>query len=104
MTNTTYSPYKAASKINETLKLEGFDKKLPPQMFYTYTKKGYIASFKDEKGKVVIDEIELMKWYNSYKKKNLLGATNIDTNTTEEVVEDPNQMNLFEVETDTDNE
>lgn len=94
MSNTTYTPYKAAGVVNKQLAEDGFDKKLPPQMFYTYTKKGYIPSF-EVNGKRLINEIDLMVWYASYKQKNLLGgqSNNADTNT-EEV--DENQLDLFD--------
>lgn len=65
----TLTPYAAAKLVNEQLKKDGLDKKIPPQMMYTYTSKGYIPST-DKK----IDEVDLMKWYVTYKAK-LLGKS-----------------------------
>jgi hypothetical protein len=39
---------------------------LPPQMFYTYVKKGYIPSFKAADGKVKVSEVDLAKWFTGY--------------------------------------
>lgn len=83
----TFSPYTCAKIVNIELQKEGFPS-LPPQMFYTYAKKGYIASFKDEQSKIKVNEIELAKWLNAYllKKRALtavkatLTSTNIDEN------------------------
>lgn len=83
----TFSPYICAKIVNIELQKEGFPS-LPPQMFYTYTKKGYIASFKDEQNKIKVNEIELAKWLQGYllKKRALasvkadLTSTNIDEN------------------------
>lgn len=59
-----YSPYRCAQIVNALLASEGIDKVLPPQMFYTYVKKGYILSVE---GKVSADT--LTAWYNKYAQK-----------------------------------
>lgn len=72
---TTYSPYKAAQLVNAQLKAAGYDKILPPQMFYTYTRpeKGYIKATVVD-GKRVIKAEDLAAWYESYVNKNLKKA------------------------------
>ena len=42
------SPYAACKLINARLKVDGVDKVLPPQMFYTYKKKNYIDFTSEE--------------------------------------------------------
>jgi hypothetical protein len=44
MSDTTLTPYACAKIANETIKERGFEKELPPQMFYNYVSKGYIKS------------------------------------------------------------
>lgn len=69
MSNTALlSPYQAAKLVNEQLTELGIDKVLPPQMFYTYTKKGYIKSVEvDDKRK--IDPQDLADWFTNYVEK-----------------------------------
>jgi hypothetical protein len=67
---TTYSPYQCAKVINEELASKGIDKILPPQMFYTYTKKSYIKSFRNEANKVLVKHEDLVEWFVKYCKKN----------------------------------
>lgn len=70
MSTTTLSPYHAAGVVNTWLKDLGVDKKLPPQMFYNYTKKAYIKSQLVE-GKVKIERDDLRDWFdNKYVPKN----------------------------------
>lgn len=79
------TPYGCAKIVNDQLKLDGIkdaageQKKLPPQMFYTYIKKGYIPS-QDKKVAIV----DLQKWYQAYveKQRNKVSAES----KTEEVV------------------
>jgi len=59
------SPYGAAKIVNAYLKEAGVDKILPPQMFYTYVKKGYITSVE---GKV--NAANLNEWLVKYLTKN----------------------------------
>lgn len=66
----TYSPYQCAKVINEELASKGVDKVLPPQMFYTYTNKGYIKSYKDETNKVRVTHAQLVEWFVKYCAKN----------------------------------
>lgn len=44
LTEEFYSPYKLAGAVNKILANIGIEKVLPPQMFYTYVKKGYIKA------------------------------------------------------------
>lgn len=69
-TQTTYTPYAAAKRINEALAEAGVEKVLPPQMFYNYTK-GRVAKGKKpfieynrETGK--IDHDVLVEWAVKY--------------------------------------
>jgi len=66
----TYSPYQCAKAVNEMFAESGVDKTLPPQMFYTYTKKGYIKSFTDEAGKQKVTHQDLADWFVKYCTKN----------------------------------
>jgi hypothetical protein len=56
------TPYACAKKVNSWLKDDGVEKKLPPQMFYTYCSKGYIPSEIIE-GKLAVQEEALRTWY-----------------------------------------
>ena len=61
--------YAAAKTVNGWLKEDGVQKKLPPQMFYGYAKKGYIESFESaETGKICTTESDLRTWYAEYRK------------------------------------
>lgn len=66
----SYSPYQCAKVINDEFVSKGIDKQLPPQMFYTYTKKGYIKSFKDENDKPRVNHSDLVEWFVKYCQKN----------------------------------
>lgn len=57
----TVTPYGAAKIVNELLKEKGIEKVLPPQMFYTYVKKGYIPS---TDGKIT--STDLATWVEKY--------------------------------------
>jgi hypothetical protein len=70
ITEPTYSPYKCASVVNEQLVEMGVEKVLPPQMFYTYVKKGYIKSETDQSGKKYVKHSELVEWFVKYCTKN----------------------------------
>lgn len=61
MTSTSLTPYSCAKIVNNLLKEEGIEKILPPQMFYTYVKKGYIPS---TQGRVAPED--LAKWCEKY--------------------------------------
>jgi hypothetical protein len=70
------TPYGAAKVVNEWLERDGFDKKLPPQMFYNYTtgqirkeKKPMIPVVYDENNKVQITLEALEAWYTTYADK-----------------------------------
>lgn len=70
MSATTLSPYQAAGVVNVWLQELDIAKKLPPQMFYTYTNKGYIESVKVE-NKIKIERDALRDWFdNKYIPKN----------------------------------
>jgi hypothetical protein len=66
---TSISPYKCATVVNALLKADGIDKKLPPQMFYTYVNKGYIVSDTNAAGKKEVKLEDLQKWYDKYSQK-----------------------------------
>jgi hypothetical protein len=66
----TYSPYQCAKAVNEMFAASNIDKQLPPQMFYTYTKKGYIPSFTDAQGKQKVTHQSLADWFIKYCTKN----------------------------------
>lgn len=88
----TYSPYQCAKVVNAQLQEQGIEKVLPPQMFYTYTKKEYIKSFTDSNNKVRVRHEDLVQWYTKYIDK-LQGSTSTEPNTTNV---DPNQL-TFEI-------
>lgn len=86
---TGMSAYAAAKIVNEWIKELGVEKVLPPQMIYTYTKKGYITS-NEVDGKRLVEESDLKVWFEKkYAPKNL-GVK------VEETVVDENQLDLFE--------
>jgi len=60
-TSATMTPYAAAKIVNAMLAEAGVEKTLPPQMFYTYVKKGYIAS---TDGRVTVEA--LAEWAEKY--------------------------------------
>ena len=60
------SPYRASKIVNDLL-----GTRLPPQMFYNYVSKGYIAS-KIVKDHRVISRSELVRWFTAYSLKNHL--------------------------------
>ena len=84
---TTYSPYKAPTLVNGWIKELGVEKELPPQMIYTYTKKGYIESVTGEDGKRTVTEEALRTWFTKYANKNLIKVETVET-------VDPNQLAL----------
>jgi hypothetical protein len=59
------TPYAASKIVNATLKTEGLDKKVPPQMIYSYVSKGYIKSV-DVDGKKRVTEETLQEWLVKY--------------------------------------
>ena len=61
------TPYKAAKIVNESLKSVGIDKKIPPQMMYNYCKKSVgFKSYKNDSGKIEIDESSFKTWLEKY--------------------------------------
>jgi hypothetical protein len=60
-TSATLTPYACAKIVNDELKTQGVAKQLPPQMFYTYVKKGYIKST-DKK----VALVDLQVWFVAY--------------------------------------
>lgn len=89
MSNTMYSPYQCAKVVNDQLHTMGIEKKLPPQMFYTYTSKGFIPSHKDENNKVRVNHEDLVQWFTKYVNKNHKGSNDTETNNI-----DTNQLTL----------
>ena len=72
LANTFFTPYQCATVVNSWFAEKQIDRELPPQMFYTYTKKGYIASYEVEGKKLVALE-DLQKWFVAYVHKNVMG-------------------------------
>jgi hypothetical protein len=66
---TLLTPYGAAKIVNALLAEAGVAKVLPPQMFYTYVKKGYIPST-DKK----IAAVDLAAWAEKYIAKHITPA------------------------------
>lgn len=64
---TAVSPYKAAQIVNTLLAEAGVEKILPPQMFYTYTKKGYIPA---TDGKISLEDLQV--WFEKYLAKQVV--------------------------------
>jgi len=89
---TAMTPYAAAKIVNDTLKDAGIEKVLPPQMMYTYAKKGYIDTVTVNE-KVRITQSGLDKWLAGYLGK-LQGTTAEETDTNI----DEDQLGLFDLE------
>lgn len=69
----TVTGYKAAQMINESLKQVGLPS-IPPQMVYTYLRKGYIPSvIVNEKVRVTVEAVE--EWTVGYITKKAEKAT-----------------------------
>lgn len=84
------SPYGAAKVINGWLEMDGINKKLPPQMVYSYVSKGYIKSVEMPEGakcRRMITGDQLKEWYDRYVGK-----------TVEEVVEVEETIENLEVD------
>lgn len=64
--NESITPYAFCKFVNEALGTN-----LPPQMFYTYAKKGYIASEKNEAGKIVLTPEGMKKWFEERQNKSV---------------------------------
>ena len=63
----TFSPYGLAKIVNEILSILGSSKILPPQMFYTYAKKGMIKADSSK----YIAKIDAIEWTSKYIAKNI---------------------------------
>jgi hypothetical protein len=61
-----FTPYRMAKILNRA-----FDIDLPPQMFYTYVKKGYITSTNVD-DRILITKNELVRFASKYALRNLL--------------------------------
>ena len=61
----TMTPYAAAKVANKALENAGVEKVLPPQMFYTYVKKGYITGTEVD-GKLRVTDDNLRTWLEGY--------------------------------------
>jgi hypothetical protein len=64
-TEPTMTPYKAATLVNAQLSEMGIEKKLPPQMLYTYVSKGYIKSVEVD-GRKRVTHQALADWFAGY--------------------------------------
>jgi hypothetical protein len=54
--------YQLAKLVNEALESAGIDKRIPPQMIYTYVRKGYIKV--DEAKRISVEEAD--RWMTGY--------------------------------------
>lgn len=74
VTEETYTAWGASKVVNNILidALSIRKRELPPQMFYTYYKKGYIGTI-DDNGKVATGDA-LRAWAKKYCKKQLIEA------------------------------
>lgn len=69
MNEKVLTPYSAAKFVNESLKKEGIDKVIPPQMMYNYTKarvnagKTPFIKFDEKTG---VDVKDLERWTKEY--------------------------------------
>lgn len=70
-----HTGYGAARYINAKLKELGVEKELPPQMFYTYFKKGYIKTTINNEGRQVATTKELDEWFKKYNEKRTANET-----------------------------
>lgn len=60
------TPYYAAQVTNMLLEQSGSDRKITPQMMYSYAKKKTIATTTDSKGKIYFVGDEFKKWLDKY--------------------------------------
>ena len=67
--NITYTPYAIAKIVNELLAECEIEKVLPPQMFYTYAKKGMLNGIKESKR---ITGSDAAAWTEAYVLKHLV--------------------------------
>jgi hypothetical protein len=66
ITEAEYSPYGANKVANKVFKALGWEKELPPQMFYIYNSKGMLGV----KGSKKVTAQELEAWLIKYLTKN----------------------------------
>lgn len=85
---TSMSPYAATKIVNSWIADLGVDKKLPPQMLYTYVKKNYIPSVEVD-GKKLVTEADLKTWFETK-----YAVKNLGRPATETVEVDENQLEL----------
>jgi hypothetical protein len=85
---TSMSPYAATKLVNAWIADLGVDKKLPPQMLYTYVKKNYIPSVEVD-GKKQVTEVDLKTWFETK-----YAVKNLGRPATETVEVDENQLEL----------
>lgn len=60
---TTLTPYAVAKLVNAALQAAGIDKSVPPQMLYTYAKKGMLGN---AKGTKIITQAQADEWVEKY--------------------------------------
>jgi hypothetical protein len=60
------TPYYAAKVANVRLAAEGSERKVTPQMMYTYAKKNTIATIEDAKGKKFFVGADFKAWLDKY--------------------------------------
>jgi hypothetical protein len=68
------TPYAAAQVTNRVLEARGLDRKVTPQMLYTYAKKGTIATIAGT-SKVTFDGEAFKTWLDAYIKRIESGET-----------------------------
>ena len=59
------SPYGLCKFVNGVMTLMGINQELPPQMFYTYVKKGFIAANSEKK----VSKKDAIEWTLKYLSK-----------------------------------
>jgi hypothetical protein len=61
-----FTPYKISTFVNKVFEVSGLDKRIPPQMMYTYVKNGLIVKgVKDRKSYTVEETVAFVTRYTS---------------------------------------
>jgi hypothetical protein len=60
------TPYQCAKIVNAAFRELGLAKEIPPQMLYTYVRKGYILGGRCADGRIVVDEESFRTWLPKY--------------------------------------
>lgn len=62
------TPYQCAKAVNAMLKAAGINKEIPPQMLYTYARKGKFLTYEafDGSGRIEVDRDSFGTWVQGY--------------------------------------